>query len=265
MNETFYFVDTEATGLDLKNDRVIQIAIIKLSNNELKTFNDLCYTDVEITKSAGEVHNITQSMLEDKYWPDETDSFLELAEGNCDTNYFISHNGSLDIAMLAHEGLDLQMKYIDTDRCARHLLKDAKSYKLQELVKQYNLDSLANSIATELNMKSIQAHDALSDALWHHVIYSFLLRKVEKNPLKLVALSNTPVLLEKVPFGQYKSKLFKDVLEQDPMSLASMYVNLQTDWEDLLYTLQYWLKSKQHLFKQLQDKRKQTLQWYRGG
>jgi len=258
MNETYYFVDTEATGLDFKNDRVIQIAFIKLENNRFEAFNDLCYTDVEISKGASEVHNITPSMLEDKYWPDETDSFLELSKGNNASNYFISHNGSLDIAMLAHEGLDLQMKYIDTDRCARHLLSDAKSYKLEELVNQYNLGSFVNSIASELSIKHIQAHDALSDALWHYALYSFLLEKVGNNPLKLLEFSNTPVLLEKIPFGQYKSKLFKDVIEKDPMTLGAMYVNLQSDWEDLLFTLQYWLQSKQHLFKQLQAKRKQN-------
>ena len=111
-----YFVDVEATGLDLENDRIIQIAIIvDEGDNSLKVYNDLCYTDVKMSFSAMGVHHITPQMLEDKYWPDETDAYIALSRGNSSSNYFISHGNELDLAMLQNEGFECKMQLIDTN------------------------------------------------------------------------------------------------------------------------------------------------------
>ncbi len=258
MAKTFYFVDIEATGLNLEDDRIIQLSFLKLENSKLESFNDLCYTDIEMSEEAIAVHNIHPSMLEDKYWPDETDSFIELEKGNIEGNYFISHGNELDVAMLKNEGMELEMSCIDTDKCSRNLLSDASSYKLEELIKKYELEVKAQEVAKEIGLENIVAHDALSDALWHYVLYEFLLEKVDGDADTLVKITQTPIMLETISFGRYKNKTFEDVWKSDPHDFVWMYANVAKDWEDLDFTLMHWLKTKDYFWKKAQKEREQV-------
>ena len=139
-------------------------------------------------------------MLKDKFWPYETDSFIELEQANNESNYFISHGNELDIKMLENEELNLEMQCIDTDKCARHILKDTISYKLEDLVTQYNLTSKAEAVAKRIGLTNITAHDALSDALWHYILFELLLEKVDGDIDSLVKITSEPLLLEVVQF-----------------------------------------------------------------
>ena len=255
LNNTLYFVDIESTGIDLKNDRIIQLAFLKVKHDEVTVFNDLCYTDIEMNDTVIAVHNITNAMLEDKYWPYETDSFLELEKGNVETNFFVSHGNELDVAMLKNEELNLKMPCIDTDKCSRHLLEDARSYKLNDLIEQYNLNTQAEKIAKAVGLNDINAHDALSDALWHYVLFNFLMKKVEDDIEALVTLTTTPMMLEKISFGKHKNKSFEEVMLKDPLDMVWMYVNVSRDWMDLEYTLTHWLKTKEYFWKKAQEER----------
>ena len=259
MSSTLYCVDVETTGIDLKNDRLIQLAFLKVRDGNIEAFNDLCYTDVEISEQAMAVHRITPAMLEDKYWPEETESFLELERGNVPENFFISHGNELDKTMLAHEELEIVMQCIDTDRCARQLLSDARSFKLENLIEQYGLAPKARKIAAELGIENIDAHDALSDALWHYALFDFLLQKAGGDIERLVELTAKPQMLEKITFGKHKNKTFEAVMQKDPLDMVWMYVNIAPDWEDLDYTLTYWLKTKEYFWKKAQKERKEAM------
>ena len=259
LNHTLYFVDIESTGLDLQNDRIIQLAFLKIKDKKIEVFNDLCYTDIEINEAATAIHNITNFMLEDKYWPNETDSFIELKKGNLESNYFISHGNSLDVGMLSNEELDLKMRCIDTDKCSRHLLKDTSSYKLEDLINKYNLNEKAEIVAKKIGLNEIKAHDAQSDALWHHILFELLLEKVEGNIEKLAILTSTPMLLDKITFGKYNNKAFEEILLKDPLELVWMYNTIALDWIDLEYTLAYWLKTKDFYWQKAQQERKEII------
>ena len=258
---TYYFVDVESTGVDLKNDRIIQLAFIKEVNDEITAFNDLCYTDIEMNDTVIAIHHITNAMLEDKYWPYETDSFLELEKGNIEENFFVSHGNELDVAMLENEELELKMACIDTDKCSRILLKEASGYTLSSLMKQYGLEEQAEKVAKSIGLANLEAHDALTDALWHYVLFKFLMTKVENNVEKLVELTSTPILLEKISFGKYKNKTFEEVMRRDPEDMVWMYVNVSKDWIDLDYTLTYWLKTKEYFWKRAQKDRSES-SWF---
>ena len=254
----YYFVDIESTGVDLKNDRIIRLAFLKAEGAQIEAFNGLCYTDIEMNDAVVEIHHITNAMLEDKYWPDETDSFIELEKGNITSNYFISHGNELDMKMLENDELNIVMNCIDTDKCARHLLKDAGSYKLQDLIVKYELSTKAQSVAKKIGREDINAHDALSDALWHYVLFEFLLEKSEGEIEALVTLTETPMLLEKVTFGKYKNKTFEEIFAKDPIDLVWMYNNIALDWADLEFTLEHWLKQKEYFWKKAQKERKEN-------
>ena len=256
MTPTLYFVDVESTGIDLKNDRLIQLAFLKVQGNDIEAFNDLCYTDIEMNDTVVNIHHITNSMLEDKYWPHETDSFIELEKGNKLSNYFIAHGNELDIVMLEHEELILEMQKIDTDKCARLLLKEASSYKLEDLIAQYKLTKKAEAVAKQIGLKDIDAHDALSDALWHYVLFELLLERMEGGIDALVTLTAEPMMLEKITFGKYKGKSFEEIFQKSPLDLVWMYSNMAHDWPDLDFTLSFWLKQKDFFWKKAQEERK---------
>ena len=253
-----YFFDMESTGVDYRNDRIIQLAFLKVQGDRVEAFEDLCYTDIEMNDAVVEIHRITNAMLEDKYWPFETDSFLELEKGNSEEDYFISHNNRLDLAMLEHEGLHVEMKCIDTDKCARQLLDDARSFKLKDLIDQYALDKRAVAIAKKLGMADLDAHNALSDALWHYALFELLLERADADIGRLVEMTATPMMLEKITFGKHKNRTFEAVMEKEPLDMVWMYVNVAPDWEDLEFTLEHWLKTKEYFWKKAQKEREEN-------
>ena len=258
MEPAYYCVDVETTGPDLKNDRIIQLAFLKVQGDTIEAYNDLCYTDIEMNDVVTAIHGITNAMLEDKYWPDETDAFMELEKGNRPENYFVSHGNKMDITMLEHEGLHLRMKPIDTDKCARALLKEAPSYKLGELVQWYGLEERARKVAQKIGLEDIEAHDALTDAMWHYVLFTFLLEEVGNDPDKLVEMTAKPMMLEKITFGKFKGKSFQEVFEKEPEALVWMYANMTKDWPDLEYTLAHWLKQKEYFWKKAQKEKEEV-------
>jgi len=256
LDNTFYFVDIESTGIDLKNDRIIQLALLKIKQDEITAFNDLCYTDIEMNDTVIAIHHITNAMLEDKFWPYETDAFLELEKGNVEGNFIVSHGNELDVAMLENEELELKMSCIDTDKCSRILLQDASGFTLSDLMKQYGLDGQAENVAKEIGLANLEAHDALTDAIWHYVLFKFLMTKVENSAERLVELTSTPMMLEKVSFGKHKNKTFEEVMMKDPQDMVWMYVNVAKNWLDLDHTLTHWLKTKDFFWKKAQEERK---------
>ena len=258
MTPTLYFVDVESTGIDLKNDRLIQLAFLKVQGDSIEAFNDLCYTDIEMNDTVVNIHHITNAMLEDKYWPYEMDAFIELEKGNKPENYFIAHGNELDVAMLEHEELVLEMQKIDTDKCSRLLLKEANSYKLEDLISGYHLTQRAETVAKQIGLKDLDAHDALSDALWHFVLYELLLERVEGDIDALVKLTAEPMMLEKITFGKHKGKSFQTLFEKSPLDLVWMYGNMAHDWPDLDYTLEHWLKQKEFFWTKAQKERKEA-------
>jgi DNA polymerase III epsilon subunit-like protein len=258
-----FFVDIEATGIDLEKDRIIQLAFLKKEGENFEVFSDLCYTDLKMSYTAMGIHHITPEMIKDKYWPYETDSYMALEKENVESNYFISHGNELDTAMLENEGMELKMQCIDTDKCARHLLKDAEDYKLQTLRYQYGLYQEEKEVAQKLGIGEVRAHDALSDVLWHYLLFELLLEKAGGDVDELVTLTQTPILLEKITFGKYKNKniTFEELFATDPGDFVWMYNNIAKTWPDLEHTVKYWLKTDPYYWKIAQEERKKA-SWF---
>jgi DNA polymerase III epsilon subunit-like protein len=257
------FLDVEATGCDGENDKMIQLAFLKQKDDKVECYNDLCFTDGKMSYTAMGIHHITPEMVVDACLAIETESYKALEKENSELNYFITHNNSLDVAMLENEGMVLKMKRIDTDVCARHLLKDAENYKLQTLRYQYGLYRKEEEAARKFGVDTIRAHDALSDALLHHLLFELLLEKVNGDVDALVALTDTPVILEKITFGKYKDQdiTFEELFQTDPMDFVWMYTHLATKWKDLESTVEYWLQKDPYYWNIAQEKRKK-MAWF---
>ena len=61
-------LDTETTGLDYENDKIIEIGIVELIDNVLTQnyFHEYINPNIDISISAQKVHGITNEFLLDK-------------------------------------------------------------------------------------------------------------------------------------------------------------------------------------------------------
>jgi DNA polymerase III epsilon subunit-like protein len=155
----------------------------------------------------------------------------------------VAHNALFDIGILRNEGIKV-LKYIDTLRVAKHLL-NSERYDLQYL--RYFLD---------LDVKEASAHDALGDIMILENLFEHLkgllrqkLNLADDDQVieKMIELTGTPVLLNKISFGKYRGQTFGEINQADPGYLQWLFGSESSKKpeeqnEELIYTL------KKHLY-----------------
>ena len=122
--DIFICIDVETTGLDLLSDRVIEIAIVKFTFDEiLDTYSTLIDPEIEIPKTSQAIHNISQDMVKGK--PKIKDVLPEILKFIGD-RIIMGHGITFDIDMIYAETKRNQIPckiynaiYIDTLRLAR--------------------------------------------------------------------------------------------------------------------------------------------------
>ena len=243
----YILFDTETTGASTE-DRVIQFgAIILNQKNEIEIFDELCFSEIPIKLEAMEVHNITPSMIENKPMAIETKFYKRLEELNSNENFLIAHNINFDLEMIKKEGFINNFQLIDTLRCAKHLFDDLAYHRLQYLRYALDLYKIKETEAKKLNI-TIKAHDAIGDVLVMKLFLSKLVAKCREiypnlNPMqKLVELTQTPVLIKTFKFGKYKGENIEEVAKKDANYLNWMKDNMKDLDEDMLYSINFYLK-----------------------
>jgi len=241
----YVLFDTETTG-NQEQDRIIQVgAMIVHDKNEIEIFDELCLAPVPISIEAMEVHNITPDLIAEKGSYDETDFALKILELNQKENYLIAHNISFDLGMLEKEGFENNYTLIDTLRCAKHLLPESPSHRLQYLRYALELYLIEQTEAENLGV-TIKAHDAIGDVLVMKLLLSKLVRLTQEkyageNPMqKLAELTQTPVMMKTFKFGKYKNRAIAEIANEDKGYIKWMRNNLDLD-EDMEFTLDYYL------------------------
>src|SRR5574344_2287883 len=243
----YILFDTETTGASTE-DRVIQFgAIILNQKNEIEIFDELCFSEIPIKLEAMEVHNITPSMIENKPMAIETKFYKRLEELNSNENFLIAHNINFDLEMIKKEGFINNFQLIDTLRCAKHLFDDLAYHRLQYLRYALDLYKIEVTEAKKLNI-TIKAHDEIGDVLVMKLFLSKLVAKCREiypnlNPMqKLVELTQTPVLIKTFKFGKYKGENIEEVAKKDANYLNWMKDNMKDLDEDMLYSINFYLK-----------------------
>jgi DNA polymerase III subunit epsilon len=122
------FVDLETTGVNISTDRIVEIAIVKISPDgsrqvKRKLINPL----IPIPKSSSDIHGITDEMVKDapsfKQAANELKQFME----NCDLGGYNSNR--FDIPMLIEEFLRIGIEF-STD--GRKLVDVQKVFHMME-------------------------------------------------------------------------------------------------------------------------------------
>ena len=238
----YIILDTETTGAG-ENDRIIQLGYMVLDPGATtEVHNEFCSSEVPIAFGAMEVHNITPDMIEGKPPCTETAAYRRLCELNTPDNYMIIHNAPFDIGMLEKEGFALQMKLIDTLRCARHVFADEEAHRLQYFRYRLGLYKEEAKEAEALGVE-IKAHDAIGDVLTLKLFLSELRKAVQEqfpgeNPVeKMVELTTQPIFVKTFRFGKYKGRDLSEVALEDAGYLRWMLTGMESLDDDLRYSI----------------------------
>ena len=241
----YILFDTETTG-NQETDRIIQLGAMVFQNREIEVYDELCSTEKPLSVEAMEVHHITPDMIANKPLYHETDFAKRLTALNQPENYLIAHNIAFDLGMVEKEGFTNQYQLIDTVRCAKHLFPELPYHRLQYLRYALKLYEEEQAEAEKVGI-TIKAHEAIGDVLILKLLLSRLTQRCkeqfpdEKVMEKLVALTQTPVMMRTFKFGKYKDREIEEIAQEDRGYLSWMRKNLDLD-EDLAYTLDYFLE-----------------------
>lgn len=220
--QTFVCVDCESTGLDPKNDRIIEVAAVRFTLDQtLDSFESLVDPQVPIPQSSIAVHHITEQMVQGMPTIDKVLGPLFELIGDYP---LIGHGIKYDIDILAAHAERCQIacnikqnQFFDTLRLAR-LYGESPSNSLQTLRQHFN-------IAEE------GAHRAMSDVIVNIQVF----KRLSQNFRTMEQLKDTlsrPIQMKQMPLGKHKGRLMKEI----PLDYLYWAANQDFD-QDLLYSL----------------------------
>lgn len=221
LNRSLVFIDLETTGINLAFDRIVEIAIIKISpegNKEVK--HKLLNPGIPIPKTASAIHGITDEQVKDaptfKQVANELKQFLDHSD-------FSGYNSNrFDIPLLIEEFLRAG---IEIDMVNRKMIDVQQIFHLNEK------RTLGAAYKFYCNKELTEAHSAQSDAsaTWEILIaqtekYSHIGETLESilsftGEEKIVDFARRFVFdneIEVFNFGKYKGKAVCDVLRAEP-------------------------------------------------
>lgn len=139
LNRSCIIFDVETTGLSKENDRIIEIAAVKIKNETIHSKLELLinpgkslpYKIVELTK-------ITDYMLLNK--PLEHEVVNEIYKFMSDAELIIGHNVTFDLGflnnMFLRNNIQYSCDYLDTLQLTKKYIPGLSSYKLGNIVKE---------------------------------------------------------------------------------------------------------------------------------
>ena len=215
-------IDIECTGMNLSTDRIIEIAIVKITPDGKKTIKrKLLNPEVAIPPSQTEIHGITDEMVKDaptfKQAANEIKQFIDNADlAGYNSNRF-------DVPMLVEEFLRASL---DLD------FKNRKLVDVQKIFHTMEQRTLSAAYKFYCNSTLENAHSAEADA---SATWEVLQSQIQKYPqlgttlesilkcigedTNLVDFARRMVMengREVFNFGKHKGRAVTDVLKAEP-------------------------------------------------
>jgi DNA polymerase III subunit epsilon len=221
LNKPLAFIDLETTGINLASDRIVEIAIVKITTDGKQTVKrKLVNPEMPIPKASSDVHGITDDMVKDaptfKVIANEIKQFIE----NCDLAGYNSNR--FDIPLLAEEFL---RSGLDFDVRGRKLLDVQRIFHMMEQ------RTLGAAYKFYCNKSLEDAHSAEVDAT---ATWEVLQAQLEKYPQlgttidtitkftgdeEVVDFARRFIFengVEVFNFGKHKGRAVVDVLKAEP-------------------------------------------------
>ena len=182
----FVALDTETTGFDYENDRILCIGAVAIKNNKILVSDSIeIYIKQDVfNKETVKIHGIRKDGSEAKF--SEEEAIIKLID-YLDDAVIVAHHTAFDVTMInmALKRLNvgpLESKQLDTNYIHKKISKTGtykKIFSLEELCEIYNI-------------KMHDRHTALGDALITAYLFLKQTTKYKKNnALNLFDLINT--------------------------------------------------------------------------
>jgi len=176
-------LDTELTGLNVKNDEIVAIGAVKIRNMQIQCdekFYALVKPDDLLHSPSTLLHRITPGELQKaKKLEEILPEFLEF----CGDAVQIGHYLRLDLEFLNSAAQKLlggtfRTPYLDTMRLAMSYneAKHGHYYDHSNIHGAYTLDALSK----EFGLPSFPAHNALSDSFQTAYLFLYLVKKMKE-------------------------------------------------------------------------------------
>jgi DNA polymerase-3 subunit epsilon len=215
------FIDLETTGINLGNDRIIEIAIVKILTDGTRSVKrKLVNPEMPIPSASSEVHGITDEMVKDAPTFKQLSQELKQMLDGCDLAGYNSNR--FDIPLLMEEFLRAQVEF---DMKGRRLLD------VQTIFHKLEPRTLSAAYKFYCDKLLVDAHSAEADA---QATYEILQAQIERYPQLgnnldaiLKTIGEEPIVdfarrfiwengVEVFNFGKYKGKPVADVLRTEP-------------------------------------------------
>ena len=235
--EVFVCIDCETTGLDPKEDKIIEVAAVRFTFNDvLEEYESLINPECSIPDSSIAIHHITQDMVADKPTIKEImHKLLSFIGGDI----IVGHGVLFDIEVIANAA-DRSMishklranRYLDTLRMAR-LYGESPSNSLQQLRQHFNIQFEG-------------PHRAMSDVIVNKEVFKHLAKRFRSTE-QIFEVLTRPIFLKSMPLGKHKGRLMKEI----PLQYLQWAANKDFD-QDLLFSIRSELvrRKKGNLFSQ---------------
>lgn len=201
--EIFVCVDCESTGLDPKSDRIIEIAAVRFTLDELlDSYETLVNPGRPIPADSQAIHNISDEMVADQ--PAVKSVLPQLLEF-MGTHIIVGHGITYDIDLIAAEA----------DRYGvTHSLQKARSIDTLRLARLYG-NSPSNSLGAlgkHFNVHTEGAHRAMNDVTMNIDVFRHLV-KPYRSTKDVFEILKKPIALKRMPLGKHKGRPFREVPE----------------------------------------------------
>ena len=216
------FIDLETTGVNLSTDRIVEIAIVKVSpDGSRQVKRKLINPQMPIPKATTDIHGITDEMVKDaptfKQAGNEIKQYLE----NCDLGGYNSNR--FDIPMLMEEflraGMDVDLsnrRMIDVQHIfysmePRTLSAAYKFYCQKELENAHSAEADVNATIDVL-LSQVQRYDNLGNSV------DSILSAIGEDKIVDYARRFTfdDKGVEIFNFGKFKGRAVSEVLKAEP-------------------------------------------------
>lgn len=166
------FVDIETTGLRARNDRIIEIGIIRFEENRItQTYHSLINPQTPLPQEITTITGITENDLSDA--PVFGEVISHIREVLADT-IFVAHNVEFDYYFLKEEFARQKLPFILSSVCTVRL-----SRTLYPTLPRHNLETLIQTF----NIPYEKRHRALDDAKALYYLYNKMRAEIQEEKL----------------------------------------------------------------------------------
>lgn len=175
-NTRFVAFDTETTGFDKKEDRILSIGAVSFVGKTIQVNNSLeLYLDQDVFKpETVKIHGLMKTGSQEKISELEAiKAFLLYIKSDILVAHHANFDKNMVNEMLLRHGLGkLKNKFIDTGV----LYKKSIHIIYRQKDKSYSLDDLAK----ELNVPTVDRHTATGDALITALVFLKTIARIDK-------------------------------------------------------------------------------------